>query len=87
MLAGTKVRDLVEKHINGIGNITNLQSDASITYDDLWWAIEAKEDEGDGKVRINNYTGLVEFYPTFLRSRMYTGDSRIRICLAQASSS
>ena len=49
MFAGTKVRDLVIEHLNGVGNTMNLQSDASKAFDDLRWAIEAKEDE-DGKV-------------------------------------
>jgi hypothetical protein len=61
MFAGPKIRDLVEKNINGIGNIMALQSDASMAYDDLRWAIEAKEDERNGKVRIrshHNWPGL-----------------------------
>jgi len=44
------MRDLVEKYIDGIGNIMALQSDASMAYDNLRWAIEAKEDEHNGKV-------------------------------------
>jgi hypothetical protein len=50
MFAGPKIRDLVEKNINSLGNIMALQSDASKAYGDLRWAIEAKEDEPNGKV-------------------------------------
>jgi hypothetical protein len=50
MFAGPKIRDLVEKNINGIGNIMALQSDASMAYGDLRWAIEAKEDVPNSKV-------------------------------------
>jgi len=49
MFAGTKVRDLVVEQLSGIGNIMNLECNASMAYDDLKWAIQAKEDD-DGKV-------------------------------------
>ena len=52
MFAGTKIRDLVEKNI---GNTMALQSDASKAYGDLRWAIEANEDEPNGKVRISSH--------------------------------
>ena len=55
MFAGTKIQDFVEKNINGIGNTMALQSDASKAYSDLRWAIEANEDEPNGKVRISSH--------------------------------
>jgi len=61
MLAGPQMRDLIEKNINDIGNIIALQGDAAMALGDLRWAIEAKEDEPNGKVRIrshHNWPGL-----------------------------
>jgi len=55
MLAGPQMRDLIEKNINDIGNIIALQGDAAMALGDLRWAIEAKEDEPNGKVRIRSY--------------------------------
>jgi len=49
MLAGTKLRDLVVEQLNGIGNTMDLECNASMAYDDLKWAIQAKENY-DGKV-------------------------------------
>ena len=49
MFAGTTVRDLVMEHLNGIGNVMNLQVDARTTYDAIEWAIRAEKD-GDDKV-------------------------------------
>ena len=49
MFAGTKVGDLVVEQLNGIENIMNLECNASQAYDDLKWAIQAKEAD-DGKV-------------------------------------
>ncbi|KIM40955.1 hypothetical protein M413DRAFT_28062 [Hebeloma cylindrosporum] len=51
MLAGTKVRELVDKHIDDIGNIMALNHYAWGAYDQLCWAIEAKKNGGDGKVK------------------------------------
>ena len=42
MFAGTTTRDLVLSHLNDLGNLMNLQSDAHAAYDDLLWGIEAK---------------------------------------------
>jgi len=44
MFVGNKTRDLVIQHLNGIGNVVNLQSDAHNAYDDLRWGIEAQTD-------------------------------------------
>ncbi|KIM40957.1 hypothetical protein M413DRAFT_28064 [Hebeloma cylindrosporum] len=49
MLAGTKIGDLVVEHLHGIGNIMNLECNATAAYDDFKWAIQAME-AGDGKV-------------------------------------
>ena len=46
MFAGNEVRDLVIQHVNGIGNVVNLQSDAHAAYDELKWGIEAQDDNG-----------------------------------------
>ena len=53
MFAGESIRDKVAQNLNKIGNVMNLQSDAHDHYDQLEWAIEARE---DGMVRgVYNY--------------------------------
>jgi hypothetical protein len=46
MLAGTSAIRLIHEHLDGIGNVMNLQSDAHKSFDDLKWGIEAQEDNG-----------------------------------------
>jgi hypothetical protein len=46
MFAENEARDLLIQHLNGIGNVVNLQSDAHAAYDDLKWGIEAQNDNG-----------------------------------------
>ena len=46
MLAGTAVRDLIVKELNGIGNVMNIESNAHTTYDDISWGIEARNENG-----------------------------------------
>ena len=46
MFAGDETRDLVIQHLNGVGNVMNLQSDAHNAYDYLKWGIEAQDDNG-----------------------------------------
>jgi len=41
MFAGQQARDLVFEHMNGLGNVMTLQSDAHMSYDALRWGIEA----------------------------------------------
>jgi hypothetical protein len=42
MFAGTATRDIVLQHLNDLGNLMNLQSDAHTAYNNLWWGIEAR---------------------------------------------
>jgi hypothetical protein len=46
MFAGTAARDLVLQHLNDLGNLMNLQSDAHTAYDNLRWGIEARMENG-----------------------------------------
>jgi hypothetical protein len=46
MFAGPATRDLILQHLNNIGNVMNLQSDAHIACDKLEWGIEARDDNG-----------------------------------------
>jgi hypothetical protein len=41
MMAGPQVRDLVVEHLNGIGNVMNLEWNAQTTHDKIEWAIQA----------------------------------------------
>jgi hypothetical protein len=41
MMAGPQVRDLVVEHLNGIGNVMNLEWNALTTHDKAEWAIQA----------------------------------------------
>jgi hypothetical protein len=44
MLAGPSAIQLICQHLNGVGNIMNLQSDAHRAFNDLTWGIEAQVD-------------------------------------------
>jgi hypothetical protein len=44
MFAGQRTGNLVFDHMNGIGNVMNLQTDAHTWYDNLRWGIEAREE-------------------------------------------
>ena len=46
MFAGDEARDLVIQHLNGIGNVVNLEWNAHSAYDNLKWGIEAQNDNG-----------------------------------------
>jgi hypothetical protein len=46
MLAGDAARDGVVRYLNDIGNVMNMQQDAHISYNDLQWGIEAREEDG-----------------------------------------
>jgi hypothetical protein len=46
MFTGNEARDLVIQHLNGIGNVMNIQWDAHDAYDNLKWGIEAQIDNG-----------------------------------------
>ena len=59
MFAGQQAGDIVFEHMNGIGNVTNLQADAHMSYDTLRWGIEAIQ-EGQ-KVRACSYLHVVHF--------------------------
>ncbi|KAF8133262.1 hypothetical protein EV363DRAFT_1162606 [Boletus edulis] len=49
MFAGPAARDEVMHHLNDIGNVMNMQHDAHVSYDNLHWGIEAKEEGGEVK--------------------------------------
>jgi hypothetical protein len=46
MFAGERARNIVFKHLNGIGNVVNFESNAHDQLDELRWGIEA-QDEGE----------------------------------------
>jgi len=46
MLAGTAVRDMVLEQLNNLGNVMNIESNAHTSYDDIFWGIEAREENG-----------------------------------------
>jgi len=54
MFAGTAVRDLVTEQLNDLGNYINIQSDAHTAYDDIFWGIEAHNE--NGMVRFSSLT-------------------------------
>ncbi|KAF8549517.1 hypothetical protein OG21DRAFT_1525742 [Imleria badia] len=63
MFAGAAARDDVVSHLNSIGNATNMEHNAHILYDDLYWGIEAKEESGEVKyffrtIPTNRYSNL-----------------------------
>ncbi|KAF8432745.1 hypothetical protein L210DRAFT_3413118 [Boletus edulis BED1] len=49
MFAGPAARDEVMHHLNNIVNVMNMQHDAHVSYDNLDWGIEAKEEGGEVK--------------------------------------
>ncbi|KAF8577721.1 hypothetical protein K439DRAFT_1621885 [Ramaria rubella] len=49
MFAVEETAKVVLEHLNSVGNVMNIQSDAHTTYDQLLWGIEAQE--RDGKVK------------------------------------
>jgi hypothetical protein len=51
MFAGDAARDEVMRYLNDTGNVMNMQQDAHISYNELQWGIEAKEE--DRKVRFH----------------------------------
>ncbi|KAK2459975.1 hypothetical protein APHAL10511_007981 [Amanita phalloides] len=46
MFAGEETRNEVMSHLNGIGNGMNLETNVHSAYDDLEWAIEARDEAG-----------------------------------------
>lgn len=52
MFVGAEIRDLVVEHLNGVENIMNLEMNASQAYNDLRWTIQAKEDDGEVRIKI-----------------------------------
>ena len=56
MFAGTAVRDLVTEQLNDLGNVMNIESNAHTSYDDIFWGIEAREE--NGMVQISSSTCL-----------------------------
>jgi hypothetical protein len=47
MFAGNAARNDVMSYLNDIGNVMNIQQDAHVSYNDLDWGIEAKEEGGE----------------------------------------
>jgi hypothetical protein len=54
MLAGTTVRDLVLEQLNDLGNLMNIETNAHTAYDDIFWGIEAHNE--NGVVRFSSLT-------------------------------
>jgi hypothetical protein len=46
MLAGSSAIQLIRQHLNGVGNVMNLEYNAHKAFDDLKWGIEAQVDNG-----------------------------------------
>ena len=46
MLAVNEALQLIQQHLNGIGNVINLELNAHTAYRDLKWGIEAQDDNG-----------------------------------------
>jgi hypothetical protein len=53
MFAGDEARDLVIQHLNGLGNVVNLQKYVLETYDNLRWGIEAQIDNGKVPIEVS----------------------------------
>ncbi|KAH9977546.1 hypothetical protein BJV74DRAFT_860371 [Russula compacta] len=60
MLAGTAVRDLVVKQLNGPGNLMNIESNTHTAYNDILWGIEAREENGMVKYIYRNVPSSAE---------------------------
>ena len=60
MFAGVAAANDVTRHLNTIGNVTNLEQNAHTTYDNLMWGIEAKEESGE--VRFGQYDSSLLIY-------------------------
>ena len=80
MFAGTATRDLVLQHLNGVGNVMNLQADAHTAFDDLKWGIEAENK--NGKVCRMSWT-YYDMTDCYSRSNMSTGGFLIAVHVAQ----
>ena len=46
MFAGDATRYDVVRYLNDIGNVMNMEQNTHISYDDLQWGIEAREEDG-----------------------------------------
>jgi len=67
MLAGTIVRDLVLEQLNDLGNLMNIQTDAHTAYDDIFWGIEARNENGIVKYIYRNVPYETGEGPGFIR--------------------
>jgi hypothetical protein len=52
MFAGHGAVKLIRERLNGLGNVMNLEVNTHNFYDDLYWGIEAKNE--NGKVRVSS---------------------------------
>jgi hypothetical protein len=52
MIAGPQVQDLVVEHLNGIGNVMNLEWNAQTTHDNIEWAIQADRVDNEVWLRV-----------------------------------
>jgi hypothetical protein len=59
MFAGNAARNDVMNYLNNIGNVMNMQQDAHVSYDDLDWGIEAKEEGGEVRDFIDPSSSLL----------------------------
>jgi len=49
----------VVQHLNDIGNVMNLETNAHSFYDDLRWGIEAIDDNGEVRFNHNSFSLLI----------------------------
>jgi len=67
MLAGTTVRDLVLEQLNDLGNLMNIETNAHTAYDDIFWGIEAHNENGVVKYIYRNVPYESGEGPGFIR--------------------
>ena len=80
MFAWTATRDHVLQHLNGVGNVMNLEANAHTAFNDLKWGIEAENKNGTVRHKSWTYHDMTDHYS---RSNMYTGGFLIAVHVAQ----
>jgi len=68
-LAGTAVRDVVLERLNDLGNLMNIEINAHTAHDDIFWGIEA-----------HNENGVVEYIYRRVPYEIGEGPGFIRLC-------
>ncbi|KAF8330338.1 uncharacterized protein EI90DRAFT_2922141 [Cantharellus anzutake] len=69
MLAGTAVRDLVLEQLDDLGNLIHVESNAHAAYDDIYWGIEARNENGKIKYIYRRVPYETEEGPGIIRLR------------------